>query len=195
MFTYARARLFGRGKIQYFGSPRSRKAWIAFTFFLLPSAPLAPAPAVTIKLEGAVLPECQISSSASIIDFGDISKSGTKTLPFSLSCNAPFTYKLLSRSGGLQHKWLNAALTSGFNTILPYTVASTIPIDGGVISDTCSSPSIKADVPTCRFSSSGENIAISSNALLTFSWNPNGKMLESGVYEDFLTIVLDVAGI
>jgi hypothetical protein len=153
--------------------------------------PIVPAVAtVSIAVEGDIAPACQITASGGDVYLGDLSGGGSKSLEFSLTCNAPFAYRLESASGGLKHTTLSGS-PAVLSTLLPYVVESHIPTENGEISDTCSSTAIKRGFITCRFSDSGSEISLLSSGRLTFNWNGESHLLQAGTYEDCLTIVVE----
>lgn len=145
---------------------------------------------VSIAVEGDIVPACQITAPGGDVYLGDLSREGSKSLEFSLICNAPFAYRLESASGGLKHTTLGG-MPATLSTLLPYVVESNIPTENGEISDTCPSTTIKKGFITCNFSNSGDEIAPLSSGRLTFTWDRENNLLQAGTYEDYLTIVVE----
>jgi hypothetical protein len=150
---------------------------------------------ITVRLEGEIEPECAIqggtaSGGSSILGFplelGDISQPGRKEYGFVLNCNAPFSYRLEAQYGALTNTSASAA--SGFTGAVPYEVAMRIPTQGVAIEDRCTSGSIQTGRVSCRFTDSGNDIALRSAAQLTITWQTVGKMPIAGAYVERLTI-------
>jgi hypothetical protein len=167
---------------------RSLQAMASALFLHLPIVPAVAT--VSIGVEGDIAPACQITASGGDVYLGDLSGGGSKSLEFSLICNAPFAYRLESASGGLKHTTLSSS-PAVLSTLLPYVVGSHIPTENGEISDTCSSTTIQKGFITCHFSDSGTEIAPLSFGRLTFTWDGESHLLQAGAYEDCLTIVVE----
>ena len=155
---------------------------------------------VRVRLEGEVLPECLISASpqaaaASLlmpIDAGDVSAAGARDFSFTVTCNAPFGYRMEAQHGALS-LGEEAGAPRGLAAAIPYEVAMHIPTDdGGAIDDRCSGESLKAGRVRCRFSGSGEAIALSSQGRLTLAWTPGPAPPAAGAYTDRLTVTIGV---
>lgn len=154
------------------------------------------APKVAIKLQGDIVEECAVTGSLSsgtlpamgTITLPDITRSGRIEYGFVVNCNTPFDYRLEAKHGALTHSDGGAAVT-GFANSVPYDVAITIPTDGATISDRCSGESIRFGQARCRFSNSGESIALASRSSLTLAWAPQG-ILQAGKYAEKLTLTV-----
>jgi hypothetical protein len=151
---------------------------------------------VTVRLEGDIAPECAIAGGASVggvatvgvpLDVGDVSRPGRREYAFALSCNAPFTYRLEAEYGALTNTGGGSA-QSGSIAAVPYDVSVHIPTDGSSIDDRCTGESIRAGQVTCPFSTSGDSIALASQAQLTITWRPPGEMPLAGAYVERLTV-------
>jgi hypothetical protein len=152
---------------------------------------------VSVRLEGDIAPECSlaagpagpIATAGLPIDIGDVTRPGSRNYAFALNCNAPFGYRLEAQYGALT----NAAagpVPSGFTAAVPYDVAVHIPIDGPSIDDRCAGDTIRAGRVSCPFSTSGNNIALGSQAQLTITWMAPGEMPLAGAYVERLTVMV-----
>jgi hypothetical protein len=148
-----------------------------------------------VKLDGDILPECKLLGPSGagpslnmIADIEDISKPGRKVFDFTVNCNSPFKYSLEAEHGALTHE-SSARAPRGFVAAVPYDVAVHIATDGAAIDDRCSGESIRAGQVSCRFSNSGDNIALSTTGRMTLSWMPGGVPL-AGKYFDRVTITV-----
>jgi hypothetical protein len=177
--------------IRYWSLTGRRSLWVIAPALFLHLSIVPAIATVSIAIDGDIVPACQITASGSDVYLGDLSRWGSKSLEFSLSCNAPFAYRLESASGGLKHTALSSSPAT-FSTLLPYVVEAYIPIENGKIGDTCSSETIKQGAITCLFSDSGSEIAPLSSARLTFTWNGESYLLQEGTYEDILTIAVEM---
>jgi hypothetical protein len=156
-------------------------------FFALQISPTF-AQGVTIELEGQIPVSCGIEALASQVSLGDISRPGTKTLPFRVRCNTPFSFQLYSQNSALQTAWSDA-ISTGFTHRVPYTVALQIPTNLGAIVGSCPSWGLRQASPTCAYPNSGEGVALSGEASLTISWASRRETL-AGSYSDMMTVVL-----
>jgi hypothetical protein len=120
----------------------------------------------------------------------DITKAGSKEFSFTVNCNAPFQYRLEAQYGALTHPDGGVA-AKGFTKSVPYDIALYIPTDGATINDRCSGESIRFGRVRCRFSNSGNGIALGSRGNLTVAWTPKGIPV-AGRYTDRLTITVAV---
>jgi hypothetical protein len=98
---------------------------------------------------------------------------------------------MASANGGFQHEARSDA-PSGFLSLLPYRVDSTIATDAGPLKLSCESGKmIAAAVKTSPcMADSGEAIAINREGLVTVSWRLGRQTLTSGKYSDKLTIYI-----
>jgi hypothetical protein len=163
------------------------------------SAASSAATRVAVKLQGDIEPACAISSNfasgaaldvAAVVDVPDITKAGSRNFSFTVDCNAPFQYRLEAKYGALTHSDDGVA-AKGFAVSVPYDVAIHIPTDGAAINDRCSGESIGVGKAGCRFSNSGNGIALASRSNLLLAWAPEG-ILMAGEYTDKLTITVGV---
>lgn len=156
-------------------------------------AGLGPAHAATdtiVSIRGNVVPACTITGLATSLALGNLTASGSATLNFTATCNAPFSYSLDSAFGGLRHS-SGATTPSGFSALFPYTVRAILPTDAGSIDNTCTSASISNGATTCLFSDSGTGIAINSAAQLQLGWTGVPNLL-GGNYSDTLTLTIGI---
>lgn len=177
-------------KFRLIQSPR-RGAVVAAGFFFAAAAQvtsLDAASSVSIELQGEIEPECRLNAASSTIELGSMLKSGSKQISFNISCNAPFSYAVVSESGGL----LNADSTTvkaGFTSFVVYSIGVAIQTDGGTLAGTCSSAALTARSPACGYPDSGNKIAIDQAGSLTLSWSSSDELI-AGPYSDVLTLSL-----
>lgn len=156
-------------------------------FFALQIAP-ASAQGVTIELEGQIPVSCGIEALASQVSLGDVSHPGTKTLPFRVRCNTPFTFQLSSQNGALETAW-SRAISTGFTRHVVYTAALQIPTNVGAVAGSCPSWGLRQGSSTCAYPSSGEGVALSGESSLTIAWTSRREPL-AGNYSDMMTVVI-----
>ncbi len=143
---------------------------------------------VSIELTGEIQPECQLAAMPSQLDMGQLTTSGSFTIPFTLNCNAPFGYRVHAQEGGLKYSGAYN-LPAEFLDTIPYMLEVNIPTDAGLISDQCESESLAGEAPQCHFSSSGSGVAINQPSSLKISWLTNAD-LGAGVYREVLTFTV-----
>lgn len=146
---------------------------------------------VTLTLQGSITAVCAITGTASdglSAGLGDVTRPGSKETDYTINCNTPFRYRLVSQNGALRHE---AALSApaGFAAAVPYQVAVVIPTDDVTIRDTCASESIKAGQVTCPFSDSRNGVAIDGRAKVTMAWGAQSMPI-AGAYSDRLTFTV-----
>lgn len=156
---------------------------------------------VAVKLQGDIAPECALTGSlassavsalGATIDLPDITTPGRTQYNFTVDCNAPFDYRLEAKYGALTNVDGVVALTQGFTHSVPYDVAIYIPTDGGAIDDRCSGASIGFGKAACRFSNSGNRIALASRGNLVVAWAAPDGIPIAGQYVDKLTLTVGV---
>jgi len=177
-------------KFELIGRSRRRLAVAASIFFVAASqmTSLDAASSVSIELQGEIEPECQLNALSSAIDLGSIFKSGSKQISFGINCNAPFSYAVMSQSGGLQNGD-RTPVRAGFTSFVVYSVAVAIQTDGGTIAGACSSAALTPQAPTCSYPDSGNKIAIGQVGFLNLSWSSPDELV-AGPYVDVLTLSL-----
>lgn len=169
---------------------RMTAAWlVSLAVVFGPGCALAATDTV-VTIRGDVVPACSISGLATSLDLGALTASGTATLAFTATCNAPFSYSLASAFGGLRHS-SGAGAPSGFSALFPYTVRAILPTDAGTIDNTCTSTSILNTATTCAFTDSGTGIAINSASELRLGWTGAPNLL-GGSYSDTLTLTIGI---
>lgn len=151
---------------------------------------------VAIKLVGQVAPECAVvaaseSSADGTLELGDITQPGQKTYSFIVNCNAPFEYRLEATNGALLQKDTSPVGT-GLTTSVPYQIAMHIPTDKDAIDDSCAGNAIRKARISCRFSNSGNRIALNSQSKMTLSWTSGDNFPVAGKYQEHLTLTLAV---
>ena len=155
------------------------------------TALFAAADKVEIEVTGNIKPYCANSVTAVPINAGDPSKAGSSKFAFTVDCNAPFQYSMQSDNGAL--RLMNAPAASQDPVEVAYSVHIRIPLTlGGAIDDTCSSASIKQGAISCKFTDSGQKVAINQQAETQISWNGASRRLLAGQYIDRLTVFVSV---
>lgn len=143
---------------------------------------------VSIGLEGEIEAQCQVHLTNASTDLGQISVSGSKSIPFILNCNTPFAYNVRSRERGLKHSDQSAHHPS-FAGLIPYTLDLRIPTDAAMITEQCVSGSLGGTPADCAHGASGDGIALNQSGSLTVSWYTDSELL-AGVYSDVLTLTV-----
>ena len=143
---------------------------------------------VSIELTGEIQAECQLATMPSQLDLGQLTSSGSFTIPFTLNCNAPFSYHVRAQEGGLKYYGSYHLPAEFLDTIL-YTLEVNIPTDAGLISDQCESETLTGETAQCPFSSSGTGVAINQPSSLKLSWLMNAEV-GAGVYREVLTFTV-----
>jgi len=173
-------------------------ALLAGTFAGIPAS--ASDKEVRVELTGRIEPSCKLArdgASGSSLDvslnFGRLDDTTPREVRFSVDCNTPFEYRMASANGGFQHE-ARIASSSGFASLVPYRVDSTIPTDGGPLNLSCESGKmIAAAVKTSPcMADSGDAIAINREGLVTVSWERGRKNISGGKYSDTLTLWVGV---
>ncbi|WP_125461552.1 MULTISPECIES: hypothetical protein [Rhodomicrobium] len=153
-------------------------------------AQTAPADRIEIALRGTILPKCEMAGIGASLDLGTLSPSapqGLRELNFSINCNTPFAYRLVSLHDGLRHESAGEA-GAGLATRLPYSAAVIFGTDEGTpLRLDCASVQLG---PGCQ-GDSGERSAVGKDALLLLSWGPVPAALLSGRYRDELRLGLN----
>jgi len=151
----------------------------------------AAADAVKVEVTGNITPACSSGSTTVALNPGDISKAGSASSTFTVDCNAPFQYSMQSANGALQ--LVNAPAKAAASSSVPYDVHIRIPLTlGGAIDDTCNSVTIKQGAVNCKFSDSGQKIAVNQTAQAQISWSNAQGQLIAGQYTDRLTVTVSV---
>lgn len=146
--------------------------------------------AVKVEVTGNITPSCSSSTTTLTLNPGDISKAGSAKASFTVDCNARFQYTIQSANGALRLVSAPATVASS-NSSVPYDVHIRIPLTlGGTIDDTCSSATIKQSAVSCKFSDSGQKIAVNQTAQAQISWSNAQGQLMAGQYSDQLTITV-----
>lgn len=143
-----------------------------------------------VTIRGDVVPACSLAGLATSYNLGDLTASGSTTLAFATTCNAPFSYTLESAYGGLRHS-SGPSAPAGFSAVFPYSVRAIIPTDVSTIDDTCTSASILAGATSCTFTDSGTGIAIGTASELQLGWTGVSNLL-GGSYSDTLTLTVGI---
>lgn len=143
-----------------------------------------------VTVTGEIVPLCDLSGLATSVSLGSLEASGTQTLGFAVTCNAPFAYSLASTYGALRHSSGSSA-PPGFSALFPYSARVIIPTDTSTIDDTCASSTILSGSQTCTFTDSGTGIAFSAASQLQLSWTGAANLL-GGSYSDTLRVTVSI---
>ena len=151
-----------------------------------------PQPGNTVKIAvtGNIVPSCSTSSAVQVLDVGNIGKAGSAKVNFAVDCNAPFQYSVQSEKGAM--RLVNAPATAPAKRFeAPYNLHVKIPLTlGGQIDNSCNSKAIQAGATGCKFSDSGQKIAVEQIAEMQISWSDPQQSLVAGQYTDQLTITV-----
>jgi len=147
---------------------------------------------VKIAVRGNIEPSCSTSSTVSSLDIGNIAKAGSAAASFAVDCNAPFQYSVRSEKGAM--RLAGAPATAPARRFgVPYDVHIKIPLTfGGQIDDTCNSRAMRFGAFGCKFTDSGQKIAVNQTAEMEISWGDAQQLLAAGQYSDQLTITVSV---
>jgi hypothetical protein len=151
---------------------------------------------VQVELTGKIEPTCKLArggeSGSSLdvnLDLGRLDDTTPREVRFTVDCNTPFEYRMASANGGFQHESRTDA-ASGFATLVPYRVDSTISTDGGALNLSCESGKMIAAAVKASpcMADSGDAIAIDREGLVMVSWRLERQNLIAGEYSDTLTL-------
>ena len=157
-----------------------------------PAGAIPGASQVQIEVTGSVISYCSNNSAVQQVAVGDPSKPGSVNFTLAVDCNAPFQYTMQSLNGAMRLE--NASPAAPADKVqVPYDIHMHIPLTlGGAIDDTCNSASIRQGIITCKFTDSGQKVAISQQAVTQVSWNGAQASLLPGHYSDQLTVFISV---
>jgi hypothetical protein len=141
---------------------------------------------VTIEVVGEIDPKCRLSALPTGIELGQISASGTRSIPFQIDCNTPFEFSVRSRDGALKNPG-TPENSIGFLNQIPYALEVRIPTDEGLILDQCDSGILSEASPSCGHGNSGFATAIDQTASLIVTWAVSAELV-AGTYSDVLTV-------
>ena len=183
-------------------------AW-ASIFAMMVANP-AQADDITVEIDGEIEASCEITGLGASTALGELSASSGTTLDFTVDCNAPFAYALVSDNLGFARQSGAAPIggSDAFATLLPYNITASFTTDDAAsFGDTalvstnltaanaadCIAASYNA--AGCPFTDSGSAIAANpsgTNASLAISWDAAGSSdpLAAGTYLDILTITV-----
>lgn len=156
---------------------------------------------VRITIEGRIEPSCGLSGAAGSVALGDISVAGERTLAFTVNCNSPFAYALVSTNGGLAAQARQRVVGGDFVSLKPYAVGARFQTDLGSFGDAArpssaltsaaAAPCLAAAFSnSCPFATSGNGVAINKTGELTLKWDAASTPLLAGQFSD--TIMLTV---
>lgn len=158
---------------------------LALATFIFVASPALCDDRVTLELTGIRDASCGVSMSSAKVDLGRVDLAGSATVSFSIACNAPFAYGLVSQHGALTHDGEDAEAK------VRYRVTTSLQTtDGAPISDSCESAALKDEARGCAFSTSGDAIAVSEPAHVSIVWDGAKDMLPAGIYRDELIFTL-----
>jgi hypothetical protein len=177
---------------------------VATAFAVVSSA--SQAQTVTLDIQGNLTESCALSGVPSgNVSLGDLTVAGSTTINFSVDCNAPFAYALVSGSLGLGRIGGAGPTAPGSQPLasaVPYTIAASFTTDTGSFGNTalpsetltaanaapCVAPSYSI---ACPFAHSGTGAAAAGlPASLTIAWTPPATPLQAGTYQDTLTLTV-----
>jgi spore coat protein U-like protein len=161
---------------------------------------------VTLDIQGTLEASCSLSGlPAGNLSLGDVNAAGSMPLNFSVDCNAPFAYALVSGNGALGRVGGVGPMAPGSLPIassVPYTVTTNFTTDAGSFGDSAlpassltvanAAPCIAATFSaSCPFSNSGTGAAAAGlPASLSIAWTPPAVPLQAGTYQDTLTLTV-----
>lgn len=144
---------------------------------------------LSVTVKGHLRPSCQVSNEKPTLTLGELSRAGSASVSFSISCNAPFHYALSSRNGSLVHR-AGVMAKPPFFSSLPYTVTYKLGTSAGFIVDACPSSNMVGTLTSCSGRSGPNAVAIQQSVTVGFSWDPAGSFPIAGSYNDVVTITL-----
>lgn len=166
------------------------------------------AQSVTIDVQGTLAASCELTVPVASYTNLNIVAAGSQAIPFTVDCNAPFAYSLVSTNGGLLNAPGLATVVQGsmpFTGKVPYKVTTNFATDAGNFGDTnleASDLTTANAAPcvavvysaTCPFTNSGTGAAAKGLAAsMTLNWlAPTGPPLVAGTYSDTLTLTVRV---
>jgi len=156
---------------------------------------------VQITVQGEVEPACGLSGGSGSVQLGDISVAGERTLAFTVNCNAPFAYAVVSANGGLASQSGTKIIGGDFTTLKPYSVGARFQTDLGSFGDAArqsSALTAAAAAPclatafsaSCPFTTSGNGVAINKTGELTLQWGAAATPLLAGSFSDTITLTV-----
>jgi len=156
---------------------------------------------VQIAIEGRIEPACGLSGAGGSVDLGDISTAGERRLAFTVNCNAPFAYAVVSANGGLASQAKARVLGGEFTTLKPYSIGASFQTDLGSFGDAAresSTLTAAAAAPclatafsaSCPFTTSGNGVAINKTGELTLEWDAASTPLLAGSFSDTITLTV-----
>ena len=156
---------------------------------------------VTITAQGEVPQSCTVTAPGALI-LGDLADDASaRTQVLNVSCNAPWTYSLVSANGGLVANAPPNQVAGVFTTTLTYQVTTLFSTDGGAFGDAAlasrnltaanAAGCVANSVVACPFASSGADASISQTAgSLAVSWSTPAQPLVAATYSDTLTLTV-----
>lgn len=164
------------------------------------------AQSVTLDIEGTLAASCSLGGMPSgEVALGDLKVAGSKVIPFTVDCNAPFGYALVSGSGAFSRVGGAASMAPGsksFASAINYQVTTRFMTDAGSFGDnalpsstltaTNAAPCVAATyLSSCPFTNSGVGAAAAGlPASLSIAWTPPSGPLQAGTYQDTLTLTV-----
>lgn len=164
---------------------------------------------ITVNIEGNVATSCGIIIASPNVTNLDFTQSGGHTIPFTVDCNAPFAYSLVSSNGGFKNAIgaANVVSTSAtFTSLIPYTVNTNFSVDtGGTFGNTglistnltaanaapCDATAYNEAL--CPYANSGAAAAAGLPASLSVFWNQTTSApLVGGTFSDTITLTVRI---
>lgn len=156
---------------------------------------------IQIAIEGRVEPSCGLSGVSGSLALGDITTAGERTLAFTVNCNSPFAYALVSANGGLAAQSKTKVIGGEFASLKPYSVGASFQTDLGMFGDAArpssaltsaaAAPCVAAAFgSSCPFTTSGNGVAINKTGELTLQWEAASTPLLAGSFSDTITLTV-----
>lgn len=156
---------------------------------------------VQITIQGEIEPSCGLTGAQGMMQLGDVSVAGERALAFTVNCNAPFSYALVSEHGGLAASSGTMVVGGEFQVLKPYAVSTRFQTDVGMFGDSAlqsGNLTVAAAAPclsvpyssSCPFSSSGSGVAINQTGELRLNWTAATTPLIAGSYADIIVLTV-----
>jgi hypothetical protein len=143
----------------------------------------------SLGIEGHISPSCQIANTVPAVLLGDLSRAGSASVSFQLSCNTPFRFKLSSQYGSLRQTE-GAGAHAPFFSSLQYKVTLKLGTGTSLPVDSCLSSNMIGAAALCAGQSTAGTSTIQQPASIGFSWDPHGAVPVAGRYVDIVTLTV-----
>ncbi|WP_127078084.1 spore coat protein U domain-containing protein [Rhodomicrobium lacus] len=140
---------------------------------------------IAITVVTTVKPSCSISNTSPVIDFGDLSKSGSVSVKIGLSCNSRFKFVFSSQNGGLA-LGTSKPVRAPFLAKVPYTLSYNLDTSAGAVADLCHSDNMIDGTSACVSETPPNSSALSKSLTLGFHWDSGEGVPLAGAYRDVL---------